>query len=316
MGAKTALKEVTKVRTDNRPTAVNNLAKWLRECVYMTDDDDPRARLSRVVCHQLVKGNRRGEEVFHLDAPKKLGEEWADNAAMEVYGKLQIETATLGGLQKYALYAYHTGDNDQHSSRFVIKLQGTNDDEGDDLDSEAPDKGGLISQNMRHTEAMAKIVAAMIPTMVSGYSSMIQRQASMLDRQSGMIEKLLADKIEGIETMRQLGDEAEEREIRLVQARAKARGVENLVGKLGLLLPAAANKIAGKPIFPVQDASVMMMVKGLFTSLASNEEKLKQLAAIMQPEESVAFMNILEEVSAKTDDNGLPKKKEGKKEES
>lgn len=308
MGAKSQLKEIAKVRTDNRPTAVNNLAKWLRECMYLADEEDSRARFARVVCHQLIKGNRRGEEVFHLDAPKKLGEDWPDSAAMEIYGKLQLEVATLGGLQKYALYAYHSGDNEMHSSRFVVKLQGTDDEEGDDLDSESPDKGGLVSQNMRHTEAMAKIVAAMIPTMVSGYQSMIQRQASMLDRQSGMIENLLKDKIDGIETMRQLGDEAEEREIRLVQARAKARGVENLVGKLGLLLPAAANKIAGKPIFPVQDASVMMMVKGLFTSLASNEERLKQMAAIMQPEESVAFMNILEEVSAKTDENGLPKK--------
>lgn len=312
---KTATKEIARVRADNTPTSVKNMAKWLRECVYLAPEEDSKARFARVVCTQLVKGNKRGEEVFSLDVPKKPSEEWPDNAASEMWGKLQLETATLGGLQKYVLYAYHTGDNERHTSRFVIKLQGIEDDESDDLDSEGTGKDGQISQNMRHTEAMAKIVAAMIPTMVSGYNSMIARQSAMLDRQNQTIETLMADKIAGLEVMRQLSDDAEEREIRLTQARAKAKGIENLVGKLGILLPAAANKIAGKPIFPAQDHAVMMMVKGLFTSIASDENKLKTLATVLDPAQSVAFMNILEEVSAKTDENGLPKSKEGSTEE-
>ena len=308
---KTDDKEIARVRTDNTPTTQRNLAKWLRECVYLAPEEDSKARLARVVCSQITKGNKRGEEVFTLDVPKKVTDEWPDNAASEIYGKLQLETATLGGLQKYVLHAFHTGDSERHTSRFVVKLQGIDDDEGDDLDSEGTGKDGQIAQQMRHSEASAKIAAAMMSTMVTGFNSMIARQSGMLERQSAMIEALMADKIAGIDAMRQLSDDAEEREIRLMQARAKAKGIENLVGKLGLLLPAAANKIAGKPIFPAQDHAVMMMVKGLFTSLAADEEKLKALATIMAPEQSVAFMNILEEVSAKTDENGLPKTKEG-----
>jgi hypothetical protein len=303
--------EIARVRVDNTPTAVKNMAKWLRECIYLISEDDSKARFSRIVCRQMVKGNKRGEEVFSMDVSKKADDTWADNAASEIYGKLQLETATLGGLQKYALYAYHTGDNENHSSRFVIRLQGVDDDDdGDDLNSEGPDKAGQISQNMRHTEAMAKIMAAMVPTLVTGFQTMITRQSSIVDKQGAMIETLIGDKLAGIETMRALSDDAEEREIRLSAAKAKAKGIEQLVGRLGLLLPAVANKVSGKPIFPVQDTAVMMMVKGLFTSLAADESKLQALAQILAPEQSVAFMNILEEVSAKVGDDGLPVKKE------
>jgi hypothetical protein len=303
----TEVKEVARVRVDNTPTTVKNMAKWLRECLYLVPEEDGKARFARVVCSQLVKGNKRGEEAFSLDVPKKAGDEWPDNAASEIYGKLQLETATLGGLQKYVLYAFHTGDNERHTSRFVVKLQGIEDEEGEDLDSEGTGKDGQIAQQMRHSEASARIAAGMMSTMVTGFNSMIARQSTMLERQAAMIETLKSDRIEGINTMRLLSDDAEEREIRLVQSRAKAKGVEKLVDRLGLLLPAAVNKIAGRAILPDRDPALMMMVKGLFTSLASNEEKMKALAGIMGPEEAVAFMNILEEVSAK-DENGSSKK--------
>ncbi len=305
----TEVKEVARVRADNTPTSVKNLAKWLRECLYLAPEEDDKARFSRVVCSQLVKGNKRGEEAFSLDVPKKATDEWPDNAASEIYGKLQLETATLGGLQKYVLYAFHTGDNERHTSRFVIKLQGIEDEEGEDLDSEGTGKDGQIAQQMRHSEASARIVAGMMSTMVTGFNSMISRQSSMLDRQSAMLESLMSDRIESINTMRTLSDDAEEREIRLIQSRAKAKGVEKLIDRLGLLMPAAVNKIAGRAILPDKDPALMMLVKGFVTSVAADEKKMEALAAILAPEQAVAFMSILEEVSAKNE-MGKPKTKE------
>jgi hypothetical protein len=244
-----------------------------------------------------------------LDVPKKATEEWPDNAASEIYGKLQLETATLGGLQKYVLYAFHSGDNERHTSRFVIKLQGIDDSEGEDLDSEGTGKDGQIAQQMRHSEASARIVAGMMSTMVTGFQSMVARQSSMLDRQSAMLESLMSDRIESIQTMRTLSDDAEEREIRLIQSRAKAKGVEKLIDRLGLLMPAAVNKIAGRAILPDKDPALMMLVKGFMTSVAADDKRMEALASILAPEQAVAFMSILEEVSAK-DEMGKPKKKE------
>lgn len=291
-------KILTRVRMNSTPTAVKNLQTWLRECLFLITEDDDAARFSRVVCRQLVKGNKRGEEVFFTEVPKKAGEDWCDTAALEIYGKLQTETATLGGLQKYALYAYHSGDNDAHTSRFVVRLQGVDEDDDEDgLNSESPDKTGLVSQAMRHAEVYAKAMSGMVMSLAGTYQGTISRQANM-------IEKLLDDKLEGIETIQEMVQAKDERDVKLIQARAKAKGVEGLVSRLGLLLPAVANRVAGKPIFPVEDTSMMMMVRSLFTSMATNPERLDKLMSLLSPEEGIAFMNLYEQISAKDEKDG------------
>lgn len=283
-----------KVRATTTPTAVKNLQTWLRECLFsIVDGDDGTLRFFRVVCRQLVKGNKRGEEVFYIDVPKKAGEDWCDTAALEIYGKLQTETATLGGLQKYALYAYHSGDNEAHTSRFVLRLQGLDEDEDEDgLNSESPDKTGLTSQAMRHAEVYAKTMSGMVMQLMGSYQATISRLAAMN-------EKLLDDKLENIETISEMMESRDERDVKIMQGKAKAKGIQELVGKLGVLLPAAVNKMAGKPLFPVEDSSLMMMTRALFTSMAANPEKLDKLMAMLSPEEGVAFMNLYEQISAK-----------------
>jgi hypothetical protein len=289
--------KVTRVRATTTPTAVRNLQTWLRECLFsIVEADNGALRFARVVARQLVKGNRRGEEVFSMEVPKKAGEDWCDLGGMEIWSKLQTETASLGGLQKYALYAYHSGDNEAHTSRFIVRIQGVDEEEeGDGLNSESPDKTGLVSQAMRHAEVYAKAMSAMVMNLASSSQAIISRQSSM-------IEKLMDDKLAGIETMQEMYDVKEERDIKMIQARAKAKGIENLVSKLGVLLPAVANKISGKPIFPVEDSSMMMMVRSLFTSMATNPERLDKLMAMLSPEEGIAFMNLYEQISAKDKD--------------
>jgi hypothetical protein len=285
---------VTRVRATTTPTAVRNLQTWLRECLFsIVETDDGALRFARIVARQLVKGNRRGEEVFSMEVPKKAGEDWCDLGGMEIWSKLQTETASLGGLQKYALYAYHSGDNEAHTSRFIVRIQGVDEEEeADGLNSESPDKTGLVSQAMRHAEVYAKAMSAMVMNLASSSQAIISRQSAML-------EKLMDDKLEGIDAMQAMYDVKEERDIKMIQARAKAKGIENLVSKLGVLLPAVANKISGKPIFPVEDSSMMMMVRSLFTSMATNPERLDKLMGMLSPEEGIAFMNLYEQISAK-----------------
>lgn len=285
---------VTRVRASTVSSAVRNIQTWLRECLFtIIEGDDGGIRFARVIARHLVKGNHRGEEVFTIDVPKKAGEDWCDLAGMEMWSKLQTETASLGGLQKYALYAYHSGDNEAHTSRFIVRLQGYNDeDDADGINSENPDKTGLVSQAMRHAEVYAKAMSGMVMGLMSGYQATMSRQTSM-------IEKLMDDKLEGIEAVQEMMSMKDERDVKMIQARAKAKGIENLVGKLGVLLPAVANKISGKPIFPVEDSSMMMMVRALFTSMATNPERLDKLMGMLSPEEGIAFMNLYEQISAK-----------------
>lgn len=282
-----------RIKAITTPTSVRNLQTWLRECLFsIVDGDDGTLRFARIVCRQLVRGNRRGEEVLTVEVPAKAGEDWCDTAALDIHGKLATEAATLGGLQKYALYAYHSGDNEAHTSRFVIRLQNDEDDDGGDgLNSENPDKQGLVSQAMRHAEVYAKTMSGMVMSLMGSYQATISRQNSM-------IEKLLEEKMSGMETMQEMIEAKDERDVKMIQARAKAKGIEDLVGRLGVLLPAVANKVTGKPIFPVEDTSLMMMTRALITSIMADPERAEKILAMLPPEQGIALMNLYESISS------------------
>lgn len=279
---------------------IANLGRWLRECLYFVvdvpdDESEEPPRFARVVCRQIVKGNKRGEEAFHVEVPKKADDQWSEVAAREIYGKLQMEVESLGGLQRYALYAYHSHDFDNHTARFLMRIQGAQDeDEDGDMQTEGGDKAGMLSQAHRHTEAFARSMTSMVLGLTGTFQSTIARQGEIIDR-------LLEDKLANIDAIRDLMENKEEHEVKMVQAKAKAQGVQELVGKLGLLMPSVVNKLAGKPVFPVQESALIMMTKGLVNSLAADPSKMQQLAGLLDAEQAVAFMNLVEEFSSKKD---------------
>lgn len=288
----------TRVRTNHVTTAVRNLQTWLRECLYSVVEDDSGAlRFARVVVRQMTKGNKKGEEAFSIDVPQRASDDWCDTCALDIHSKLSNEVASLGGVQKYALYAYHSGDYDQHTARFIIRMQGVTDDDEEALDSEGPDKVGLISQCMRHTEAANRTMVALVQGLVGSYQSTISRLASMN-------EKLLDDKVEQIELIQEMIASKDERDAKALTAKAKAKGVEQLVGRLSLLAPALVNKVAGKPIFPVEDSSLMMMTRSLITSIMADPDRAEKLMAMLAPEQGIALMNLYEQISTKEKEEG------------
>jgi len=291
--------KVVRVRASTVSTAVRNMQTWLRECLYsVVEGDDGAQRFARIVVRQLTKGNKKGEEAFSVDVPKKAGDDWCDTAALEIHGKLQNEVASLGGLQKYVLYAYHSGDYETHTARFIVRLQGlTEEDEEEGFNSEGPDKQGLVSQSMRHSEASNRTMVALVQGLAGTFQSTISRLTAMN-------EKLLEDKLASLELITELQEDRDTRDARALTAKAKAKGVEQLVSRLSLLAPALVNKVAGKPIFPVEDTSLMMMTRSLITSIMADPDRAEKLMSMLAPEQGIALMNLYEQISAKDKEEG------------
>jgi hypothetical protein len=287
--------KLTKARIETSPVGARDVTRWLKQCLYMVaeDDEEPR-RLVQIQCCHVTHGSKKGEHVFDVKVPKSANDDWADSTGLELYSRLQLEVSNLGGLQRYVLYAYHSGDNERHTARFVVRFEGT--DEDDELTTETPTKEGLLAQLMRHNEVQQKVLVSMMGTLS-------QTSQSIISRLTAMNENLLNDKLESIEAMQAITADKDEREVKLIQAKAKARGVEDLVGRLGLLLPAIANKVAGQTIFPVQESAVTMMTKALVTSLATDEKRMEQFVAIMKPEEVVAFSNLFQALNTQPADS-------------
>jgi hypothetical protein len=277
--------------------AVESIEKWVKASLYQSD---PERRFCRLIACQLIN-NKRGEDVFYIDVPeKKAGDQWAEETALDVWGRVAADAAGLPGLQRYAVYSYFSDDPDHHTSRTIITVEGGGEsDDSNPLASEGPDKLGLTSQAMRHTEALAKIN-------VSGQMTMIQGYQTLVGKLSGMVEKLLDQRQAGIDREYENVTRQQQHEIELTQAQARAKAIEKLGDKLGLFLPALANKIAGQQLFPVQANAMMMMLKGFVTSIASDEHKMKTIMGVLDPEQQVVFFQMMEEMT-KTDDKGLTK---------
>ena len=133
-------------------------------------------------------------------------------------------------------------------------------------------------------------MSGMVMALMGSYQSTISRQNTM-------IEKLLEEKSTGLEAMQEMIEAKDERDVRMIQARAKAKGIEDLVGRLGVLLPAVANKVSGKAIFPVEDTSLMMMTRSLVTSIMADPDRAEKLMALLPPEQGIALMNLYETIS-------------------
>lgn len=282
------------------PRAIETLEKWLFSCLSQSE---PTARFCRVVACHLVRGNSRGEEAFYLGVPEKMkdSDQWCRETAMDIYTRLQAEASVLAGLQRYALYSFYTDDLDNHASRSLVALDGGSDvDSADPLLTEGPDKTGLTSQAMRHLEAIMKVH-------VSGQMTLLQGYQTQVTKLSGMLEKVLDQRASALEREQAVMLQTQEHELAAIQARAKGKAIEALGEKLGLFLPAVANKIAGQQLFPVQANAMAMMVKGLMTSIASDETKMKTIMSVLEPEQQIVFFQLMEEATKRTDDKGLPK---------
>jgi hypothetical protein len=128
----------------------------------------------------------------------------------------------------------------------------------------------------------------------------------LVSQLGGMVTELMEARRADFQLLEAAMSHKQERELEAMKATTKAKAIQSVADRLGLFIPAVANKIAGQNLFPVQANAVMMMVKGLVTSIAGDEEKMAKLMAMLSPEQSVVFMNVLEEVSKNVGDNGLP----------
>jgi hypothetical protein len=270
--------------TGGNLAAIKAITAWL---VAGLAEKRPEGRLQRVLVRHIVPGNRLGEEVASYEVPEDAGEGWANAEAVRIYDKLAAEASTLGGMQRWCLYAY-CAEADGHVDRHLVRIQGTGDD-APGFDSEGPDKAGLVSQSMRHAEAFARINLSAQATNVQS----LERLVGMLAERN---EQLTKRNFEMVESFASLLDKKHEREIDLRMVDAKARALEGGLEKAGILVPAIVNRLMGKEVLPIQNAGTLALAKQLFASIASTPGQIEKLAQTLSPEQMVGFVTLAESV--------------------
>ena len=156
------------------------------------------------------------------------------------------------GMQKYALYAYYTDDTSYVPYK-MFRVSASDESALGDMDpSEPPTEKGLMSQLMRHNEATMKTA-----TMKDSFLfSILQRELSRL---SDKDERNEQQRMDMIMLMQDTINEAHGRRLSERKEETDIAMREGIFEQLKVLMPIIANRVAGKPIFPEEDKSFLLM---------------------------------------------------------
>lgn len=237
---------------ENKGSIQLQVADWLREHAVVNQPGFGRCK-KIVLRHMNLENKPQGDvQAFVIPQDEGLiGElDMLVNRIVDAAQRSANDYAS--GVQKYALYAYYTDDTSYVPFK-VFRVAAEDESARGDLEpSEPPTEKGLVSQLMRHNEATMKNA-----TMKDSFLfSIMQRELSRLSDKDERSESQRMDMMMLVQDTlneahgRRLSERKEETDIALR---------EGIFEQLKVLMPIVANRIAGKPIFPEEDKSFLLM---------------------------------------------------------
>lgn len=201
----------------------------------------------------------------------------------EVLSRAQSDADGAGGVQRYLLRAFVKGDTSP-VSRFSFRLRGSDEDfeEGNAFD-DAPNAKGLLTQLMRHNEAIMRSANTMMGTAVS----MLARQAENANER---LEAMTAQRSADFELMEKLRSGQHDRDMEMLQHEASEKRKEAMFEKFSILIPVVLNKLAGTKVVPSQDPAALM-IKGFVDTL--EPDQFNKILSALKPEQGIALIELV-----------------------
>lgn len=282
-----------------------NLRRWLDSNVHASRK---AGLFQKVQVRHVQRGNKVGDEICFYEVPGDVSDSWTEDTTREILENLGGEANNLGGVQKFACYAFFS-KSDEPVNRHIVRMASENpenEDDGRSLDSESTDAQGLVSQSMRHTEVMARLAT-------SASQAQTKSLITQLERYSGMVETFMQDKLDNIKLVNELLDRRMEREIELNAAKTKQKAVEAGIESAKLLGPVIVNKLLKKKILTEPDNVLAKLMKQFFGSIAADEKKLASIINILDRNQQIALMELIEQAEVDAEDKKSEKKDENGK---
>jgi hypothetical protein len=156
------------------------------------------------------------------------------------------------GVQSYAVYAYYPSDTG-FVPRKLFRVSPSDVEIQRDLSpTEPPTEKGLVSQTQRHLEAVLRTA-----TMTTAH--LFTTMQAEMRRLAEMNEKFGSQQIDFLVLMQDLTDNAHKRRLDERKEETSLAMKESALSKLESLLPVIINRIAGQPVLPTEDPSLMLM---------------------------------------------------------
>lgn len=243
------------------------IERFIRRAIF-NDNQAPLEKLSLSHCPQGGKPVPVWSKPFEDGADA----EHIDPVLQELMQVVTDDASGMGGVQRYILVAKVGGET---HGRLSFRMQGY-DETIDDINSEGPNSTGLIAQQMRHNEALAK-------SSHMAMGGVLQYMTRLLDKTMKHNEKLMEQRLEDFATVEEAMSRKHERDMEMMEAVSKQELKSGIIEKVGLMLPTVVNRISGQNVLPATTSPKDEMLKSIIHSLRPDQlEKLQQVLDVEQ----------------------------------
>lgn len=156
------------------------------------------------------------------------------------------------GLQSYALYAYYAQDQSYVPRKFFRVNPSDLEIERDVTPSEPPTEKGLVSQTMRHLEAVMR-------SSTIANAELQRMLVTELRRVTEINQKFAEQHVDFLVLMQDMLDRSHSRRLQERREEASVAMHESALSKLEAIAPVIVNRLAGKQILPEEDSALMLM---------------------------------------------------------
>ena len=266
------------------------IADWIRE--HVSSAVAGRGRCARLVLrHMSLEGKPQGDvNAFNIPQDEGLAGE-TDMLVNKVVDSAQRDANDYpGGIQRYAIFAYYTGDKG-YVPRKNFRVAAEDEISRDVTPSEPPTEKGLVGQSMRHLEAVLKTATVSYGVVVENLTRQVrdQQEAKKVSDQQ-MVDVMLLVQENLNEAHRRRLDERREEMMMGIK--------EGIFEQLKVAAPIILNRIAGKPLLPEQSKSFMLMA-ALLENLRPEQQAF--LRDSLDPPQAAVLGEILGEYEKQKD---------------
>lgn len=263
------------------------IEQWIRENVAFPDKKLHGACDRVVLKHINLERKPQGDiKAFPVRTEEGAEEDIIDVLLHKIADAAQGDADDLNqGVQSYGLYAYYPGDKNFVPRKNFRVAPSDVEMQRDLSPSEPPTEKGLVAQTQRHLEAVMRTA-----TVAQGH--LFQTMQAEMRRLAEINEKFSTQQIDFLVLMQDLLDNAHGRRLKERNEEASLAIKESAISKLEALVPVIINRIAGKPILPEEDRSLMLMAN-LLENLS--EAQQASLYSSLSDAQKIALAEVLSE---------------------
>lgn len=296
---------------DQHRAAEETLSDFLSSLRFGGELDEIGETCSRVELRQVISG-----------APNQPLRDWpilpdaeVEDLASEIVDYAAKDASSYPTPNRYVLVAYFAGDDykfRRRSPTFLMRgldFQSDNHVGPDDVsESEPATSKGLLTQLMRHSEALAR-------TLVGSQANLLQMYREELHSARAQSVRAQEMHVELIGLLEEVHSEKHQRELEAKKEERFGDMQKEIFEDTRALLPAVVNKLGGRKVLPEKSTPKDEAIMRLMGSLDENQRD--QIAQVLRPAQLATLMTLfesaLESAKKKEDEEKARKAKNGKR---